>query len=256
MDAAPLQKINVRTLSLTHATPLQRSGTLPILFVHGAWGGKWQFENWQRYAAERDWESYALDLRGHNESPCEDLSKVSVHDYADDVLQVIREIGPCYLLGHSMGGLVSQIVASQSNEVKKLISLASAPRGTPFVNTYVLHMLTYAPRGLWRGTVVLTPKDTARFFGRIPLEATGRFVPESSRAAIDVAINAFHKITVRCPLMIVAGTYDRLLPVSVQRKLAKRSAAEYAEFPSGHFLMLEENWQDPIASILRWLETP
>src|ERR1700733_3417317 len=87
-------------IAASHALPTEKKFQVPILFVHGAWGGKWQFKNWQEYAAERGWESYAIDLPGHRDSSSADLEKSRMRCYADAVESVTKEIGACYLIGH------------------------------------------------------------------------------------------------------------------------------------------------------------
>jgi pimeloyl-ACP methyl ester carboxylesterase len=55
------------------------------------------------------------------------LGKATVEDYAQDVCACLAAIGgEAILVGHSMGGVVSQKVA-ESNPIKKLILLDSAP---------------------------------------------------------------------------------------------------------------------------------
>jgi pimeloyl-ACP methyl ester carboxylesterase len=110
-----------------HVVPNKSTNNYPIVFVHGAWGGKYQFKDWQQYSAAHGWESYAVDLPGHYQSPCNELGTISIRDYANVIEQVVQQIGPCSLIGHSTSGLIVQVVASRCAQVKKTVLLASVP---------------------------------------------------------------------------------------------------------------------------------
>lgn len=104
---------------------------VPILFVHGMSFAAWGFEEYfAPYFVEHGYTTHSMSLRNHGGSG--DNSKVrwqSLASYVKDVKQVIEEIGqPPILIGHSMGGLLSQIVA-RDGEVAALVTLASVPPG-------------------------------------------------------------------------------------------------------------------------------
>ncbi len=217
-------------------------------------GGKHQFADWQRVAAEEGYVSYAVDLRGHHESPAPALAKTSLDDYAEDVTSVLSEIGPAYLVGHSMGGLVCQMMASKDMRVKKLVIVASAPpAGIVYVNGVVLGGFKYLVAAFLGRPYTLTRTEARRFFlNKLPEESYDSLVPDSPRAAVGMPLMKIGKID--CPVLVIAGAEDRAVPVSVEKRLARKYGAEYAEFPNmGHMLMLEKDWEQPIRAILRWL---
>jgi non-heme chloroperoxidase len=242
-------------LAVSHALSDERRSDIPILFVHGACGGKWQFENWQRYCAQQGWESYALDLRGHHQSPSDDLGNVRLRDYADDVEEVIKKIGSCYLVGHSMGGLVVQIVASRNSDIKKAVLVTSAPSaGILFLNKYLFAMIKYLPERFAHKSFSLTRHDALRFLiDRLDPKLFDTFVAESARAGTDIVFTRVENI--QCPTLVVAAELDRLLPISVQRRIARKYNSTYIELAdTGHMVVLEEEWKRPIERILQWLK--
>lgn len=84
-----------------------------------------------------------------------------------------------------------------------------------------------------------------------------RFVEESGRAVRELAFGriAVDESRVRCPTLVVGASDDRILPPSVQRRIARKYNSPYQEAAGhGHMLMLEDGWEVPLAQILAWLD--
>jgi 3-oxoadipate enol-lactonase len=100
-------------LSLAEAGAGQR----PLLLVHGFTGAKEDFTPWLEPLAEAGWHAVAPDLRGHGSSsqpPQEAAYSLSL--MAGDLLGLADVLGWGHyvLLGHSMGGMIAQIMAGCS----------------------------------------------------------------------------------------------------------------------------------------------
>ena len=97
----------------------------PLLLVHGAGHGAWCWELWMQVLPTKGWECFALSLRGHPGSLPVDRDTYCKHlrvaDYAADVREVARHIGrPSVIIGHSMGGIVTQqYIAEQTAQGKE-----------------------------------------------------------------------------------------------------------------------------------------
>jgi len=97
------------------------SGGRPLLLVHGFTGAKEDFTDWLDPLAELGWHAVAIDNRGHgaSEKPT-NRSEYSFELLAADVLALADDRwGPgssFVLLGHSMGGMVAQVVAMRAPE--------------------------------------------------------------------------------------------------------------------------------------------
>lgn len=90
------------------------AGQRPLLLVHGFTGAKEDFTPWLGQLAADGWHAVAPDLRGHGLSskpPAE--SAYSFELMADDLVRLADRLGWAnfVLLGHSMGGMVAQVVA-------------------------------------------------------------------------------------------------------------------------------------------------
>ncbi len=90
------------------------AGQRPLLLVHGFTGAKEDFSPWLEPLAAAGWHAVAPDLRGHGASsqPAAE-SDYSFQLMAADLLGLADALGwdRYVLLGHSMGGMVAQIVA-------------------------------------------------------------------------------------------------------------------------------------------------
>ena len=66
----------------------------------------------------------------------------------------------------------------------------------------------------------------------------------------------FSRVT--CPVLVIGGTQDRLVPISVVRKIARsyQESATYLEYADhAHKILTEPGWQDIAEDIAVWLET-
>ncbi len=90
------------------------TGGRPFLLVHGFTGAKEDFTEWLDPLAARGWHAVAPDLRGHGSSAKpESDDAYSFPLLAGDIVGLADALGwgRFALLGHSMGGMVAQLVA-------------------------------------------------------------------------------------------------------------------------------------------------
>lgn len=99
----------------------------PILILHGLFGSK---RNWgaiaKRLSARH--RVLSLDLRNHGDSPW--IDGMDYRDMAGDVAAFIKRhaLGPCTVVGHSMGGKTAMVLALSHPElVKRLVVVDIAP---------------------------------------------------------------------------------------------------------------------------------
>lgn len=240
---------------------------VPVLFVHGAGHGAWCWENFLPYFASQGYAAYALSLQGHAGSHGrERLWRTRVHDYVNDVLQVIASL-PCppILVGHSMGGLVIQKVL-ETLAAPAAVLMASVPpwgyfptgmdvaRQSPLTALKVLLSGSIRP-------VVESPQLVRQFV----------FSPDSSDAVVqrtyerlgDEAFLAFFDLTllelphpgrIRSPLLVLGGADDRLIRPGDVRATARIYRTRAEIFPRmAHNMMLDTRWQAVADRILVWL---
>jgi hypothetical protein len=84
----------------------------------------------------------------------------------------------------------------------------------------------------------------------------GRFVAESGLVARQLALGRLAPLKpIRCPVLVVSATDDRLIPVAVHRRIAARYRADHVPvLGRGHMLPIEANWRGPASRILDWID--
>jgi len=247
----------------------------PVVMIHGAFCGGWAFETWQPGFEARGYDVHMPTLRHHDEGhhPSRALGETSVRDYADDIEALLDELGePAILVGHSMGGLIAQMLAARG-KAKALVLLApSAPWGmmpsTPF--EVASAQALYLAGDFWRK--VLDPEPwvaSTHALDRLEREAhdsvLARMVPESGLATFEI-LHWFFDLTrasevearaVTCPILCFSGSADRINPPATVRRIAKRyrGRVQYRELDGfSHWPMAEPGWEQVLNHTLFWLE--
>lgn len=102
------------------------SAGIPLLLLHG--GNARGLDFGSILPELLDWHVYAPDLRGHGKSGWVSNS-YRLQDYTDDIIaflgKTVRQ--PAYLFGHSLGGIVALMVASQYPEGVLALVVGDAP---------------------------------------------------------------------------------------------------------------------------------
>jgi pimeloyl-ACP methyl ester carboxylesterase len=99
-----------------------------VIWLHGWARSAQDFTLAANALAERGIGSVALDLPGFGASPAPDVPGGARH-YADLILPALREMAtePVILVGHSFGGRVAVVVASQHPELVRSLVLTGVP---------------------------------------------------------------------------------------------------------------------------------
>ncbi len=89
-----------------------------VVMIHGMWGSGWYWENFKGFFESKGYQCVVPTLRYHdmdpNGVPDPRLGTTSLLDYAADLEKLIRELHVMsILMGHSMGGLLAQILGSR-----------------------------------------------------------------------------------------------------------------------------------------------
>ncbi len=247
-----------------------------IMIIHGMWSSGAYAENFARYFEGRGYRVLTPTLRHHDTAPGApphpDLGTTSLLDYAADLEAEMRALPePPILLGHSMGGLLAQILAARGLAKAAVLLTPASPAGIVAIRISVLRgflsgMLRW---GFWRkphrqtfGEAVysmmhLLPPQTQR-------EIYGSCVHESGRAAAEIGFwpldphraAAVDESRVTCPMLVVGAAQDRITPAAVVRKVARKygHVATYREFAHhAHSVMHEEGWEEIAACCADWM---
>jgi pimeloyl-ACP methyl ester carboxylesterase len=97
---------------------------LTIVFVHGAWGGGWQFHKVQTLLDEAGYRVYRPTMTGLGERVHLASPEVGLSTHIEDIVNVLRfeDLREVVLVGHSYGGMVIAGVADRVPErIGKLV---------------------------------------------------------------------------------------------------------------------------------------
>lgn len=240
--------------------PASDTGRPPLLFVHGVAHGAWCFEeNWLPAAAARGFRASAVSLRGHGGSGgSAHLGRATMRAYVHDIVQAITELpSPPVLVGHSMGGLLSQLVAERY-PLRGLVLLTPAPasgalgimlstlrtRPADAVSVILGRTLPMRPDVLFTG---LDSAEAERLASR-----TGR---ESALAQYEL-LRRRRIGPVRCPVLVVGSPDDRIIrPVDVERTAAMYGVEPVWLDGMGHDVMLDAGWDRALDTVLDWVDS-
>ncbi|WP_166349827.1 alpha/beta hydrolase [Phytoactinopolyspora limicola] len=149
---------NGHLVNIRHAEPA-RPGLPHAVMVHGLGGSS---TNWTALMRELrgDLDQWTPDLPGFGESPPSD--EHTVPDYVADVIAYLERFDePVHLVGNSMGGLISVLVASSRPDLVRSLTLLS-----PAMPQYRL------PWGAQAMAVIAAPKLGEWMLGRVNTEPT------------------------------------------------------------------------------------
>jgi hypothetical protein len=100
---------------------------MTVVFIHGFSAKKEDNEYLINYLKEKHIKVKTIDLVGHKDNKVERLPYKKWLDEAEKSLkEIIKKEKNIILIGHSMGGAISTILAERYHEIKKLILLAPA----------------------------------------------------------------------------------------------------------------------------------
>lgn len=248
--------------------------TKDIVMLHGANAGGWCFDKFKSVFQGLGWTCHAPDLIGHGTKAADAATKlvgVGMADYRAEMEAFLKTVGPQpVLLGHSMGAVLAQQLAAQGL-ARALILVSPAPRSgilpaTDGEKKLDQDLMTLG--AFW--TKVIDPIfDLARIYtlNRLPpaeqRPVFDRFGPESGRALFELFFWAFDQTRatavdtdrVRCPVLCLSGTDDRIVSCATARATAEpyRDASFWELEGHGHMLVLEPGAEDIARRITDWI---
>ena len=248
-----------------------------IMMIHGMWGGGWYWENFKNYFEAGGYTCLTPTLRYHDTDPKSEphsnLGTTSILDYAADLEKLIGNTGgKPILIGHSMGGLITQILASRGLASAAVLLAPASPRGIMALQPSVIKSFKSVPLrwAFWKTPMrqtfdeavysmlhLLTPEQQKKVYGH--------FVYESGRAAAEIGFwlldgkraTEVDEKKVTCPILIIVGTEDRITPAAVVKQVHKKykNNSTYIELKKhAHWIMGEPGWEEVAKTISDWLK--
>lgn len=250
--------------------PHEKKFETPILMQHGMWHGAWCWENWQQLFAEWGWESHAISLPGHGQSPVQRPVWRCTLDYYLSFIKAEVDRLPTkpILMGHSMGGALTQWYLKYVGDdlpavvlVAPWVSHSSLADGLPLIlQQDPLAMLLTSLQ--WNANSwVRNPQRAAEKL--ISYNATIKPVDLYNRLnGESVLVVMQHNPPfwtppehIHTPMLWLSGEADTVVSEAGQRKSAVYYGADYYMVNrAAHNLMMENSYEETAKYIHNWLE--
>lgn len=247
-----------------------------IIFIHGMFLTAKSWEKWVTYFAALGYECEAVPWPLHDGEPStlrssipEGLGKLSLSDLRDHYRAVLRrETEPPIIIGHSLGGLLVQMLAAD-----KLIRA-----GVAICSVAPNRMLAFDWGFLRNSTAItnpfagdepyrMTPEGFHRNFANTLTEAQSdadyeKYAVHESRQVLRDIMGDEGKIDLgapHVPLLFIGAQEDAIIPSQLVRRNAHayedgRSHHEYTDFSGrGHFICGEPGWEEVAERTANWL---
>ncbi len=239
----------------------ERAGSgAPLLFIPGTGGDLRAKPNVFSGPFGKTFDLVAYDQRGLGQSSKPERP-YAMADYADDAAALMEHVGwdSALVVGVSFGGMVAQeLVLRHPEKVHRLVLACTSPGGEGG-SSYPFHDIGHLT-GEARARHLLPISDTRRdeawarenpdeYAAMIAFAAADPWVDEPGRregAIRQIEARAGHDTwnrlgAIACPVLIAAGAYDGIAPVSTQRGMAERiPGARLEVFEGGHLFMLQD----------------
>lgn len=203
---------------------------------------------------------------------------MSLLDYVADLVTLIEDLPEKpVIIGHSMGGLIAQLLTARGQSKTSIFLNPAPPAGWPATKELFSPSVTRTMMGLTLGPAItkkphrLSAKKAAwASLNNMPEaqreEEYSKWVWDSGRVLFEIAYWGFDRrqaarvnpkdITV--PTLTTAGELDRIIPRTIVDAIAKRYApggGDYKIYDNhAHTLISEAGWEQVAEDCSTWME--
>lgn len=247
-----------------------------IIFVHGMFQNPKSWEKWSQFFSEKgyncivpSWPYHEGDPSSLRASPSENLGKLTLKEVIASIENVVEQSNNPIMIGHSVGGLITQIMISRGL-VKYGVAIDSvAPNA----------MLDFDWGYLKNSAVITNPlkgdepiyMDQQTFHSAFAntlsedtsAHAFAKFATHDSRNVLRDCMGEDGKIDLTAPhnpLLLIASEKDEIIPASLVEKNYKAyedkdSVTAFKEFKNrGHYICGEPNWEEVAEFSFNWFK--
>jgi pimeloyl-ACP methyl ester carboxylesterase len=249
-----------------------------IVFIHGMYMTPLCWEHWLEFFQDKGFTCLAPAWPGREQSvevlrknhPDPQLGRLTLSNVIEAISKTIKQLPEKpILIGHSMGGLVVQLLLQKDLAAAGVALDSAPPAGVftvswPFLKSNWPHINPFTAQDI--PIQMNFERFQYTFANRLPLaEAQAAFeryvVPESRRVPRQSVTAKIDFTKPHPPLLLVAGSDDHLIPASLNKinfdRYLRNSLApvSFNEFPGrAHFIVGQQGWQEVAGYTLSWLE--
>jgi pimeloyl-ACP methyl ester carboxylesterase len=252
-----------------------------VVLIHGMWMTPRSWDNWVDHYASRGHRAIAPGWPGVKD-PQETrrdpsaLKGLGLPQMVDHYEKVIGELDrPPIIIGHSFGGLVTQLLLNRGLGAAGVAIGTAPPKGVWLLPPSTLRaafpglknplnrdgLAPLSPEQFqWRFTNTLGREESDAIYEQHYIPGTNRAFVQAAYANLvpnSPAEVQFDSPT-RPPLLLVAAGQDHISPFSLNRKILKlqsraQSATDLKEYPGRtHFTAGMDGWEDVADDALNW----
>jgi pimeloyl-ACP methyl ester carboxylesterase len=248
----------------------------PVLMVHGmcCTGAVWS--QFRTFFEAQGVSVYTPTLRPElrvalTQRAPRELRELSLSDYVSDleleIERIVAETGEVpAVIGHSMGGLLAQVLAARGRVRAAVLISPAAPGGVRTLRANFFWGGIWLARRFGRVPPVVRPDMrmlSSMVLNALPAgeraAAAATMVYESGRVFAEFANFPVDERAIRVPMLTIAAGRDRFVHASLVRLTARKYAAvggELREYAAhGHWLYSEPGWEVPARDTLEWLSS-
>jgi pimeloyl-ACP methyl ester carboxylesterase len=256
-----------------------------IVLIHGLWMTPRSWEKWvERYEGKGyrvlapAYPGFEVEVEALREDPSP-IEALTVPPIVEDLENTVGELSsPPIIMGHSMGGLLTQILLDHGYGAAG-VAIDSVPsegiKVVPVSQIRALFPILRHPSERHKAVGftkeqfhnafanTLSREDSDEVYERYYIPAPGNLVWGGVTANFtpghqDVYVNFRNED--RAPLLFIAGGEDNLMPPAVNESNVKhyrhsKSITDYKEFPGrAHFTVGQDGWEEVADYALEWAE--
>jgi pimeloyl-ACP methyl ester carboxylesterase len=248
-----------------------------IVFVHGMFLNPKSWSSWVSYFEERGYRCIAPAWPLHEGEPSAlrarppaGLGTLSLDTIVEHIASIVSELPERpIVIGHSVGGLIVQLLAARG--------LIEA--GVPISSVAPNKMLAF-DWGFFKNSASITnPLKGDEYFPMSAESFHASFANTMSEAASNLAYEQYATHDSRnvlrdcmgpsgeidlkqphAPLLFIAGEEDQIIPAKLNRKNAEAytdeaSETDFVVFPHrGHFICTQNGWQEVADRVAEWID--
>lgn len=251
-----------------------------IVFVTGAFVNSSSWDDWRLYFEAKGYKTIAPAWPFKNASTSElrkrqphdtDLAKLTLNEVIDHYIKAVKSFPEKpIVIGHSLGGLMTQIIVNRDLAAAGVAIHPVPPLGV-FPYEFSFLRAGWKALGLFtslKKTYLMSFKDWQYAFVngmalQDQLDAYEKYTIPESKTVARGGLTSAAKVDFlkpHPPLLITSGSEDTIIPVHLNVRNYKRyvpngSVLDYKEFSGrNHFVLGQPTWREDADYIIEWLD--
>jgi pimeloyl-ACP methyl ester carboxylesterase len=260
---------------------MEKTGSRTILFITGAFVGNNCWDAWKQYFDEKGFSTLAppwpykdapvAELRSRHPHNDKELARLTIDELLAHYENIIKSLPEKpILIGHSYGGLITQIFVNRG-----LAAAGVAIHPVPPLGVFP-YEFSFLKAG-WKSLGIFTDADETymmsledwqyAFVNGMPLEdqqaAYETYTIPESKTVSRGALSAVAKVDFKkphAPLLITAGDTDHIIPAHLNHRNynayeTEGSVTDYKVFTGrNHFVLGQPTWKEDADYIYEWIK--